>query len=40
MFILQDKIRRESRLKMKNPIEGFDEGEIPTNPNTEQEQKK
>jgi NADH-quinone oxidoreductase subunit B len=30
MFILQDKIRRESRLKMKNPIEGFDEGEIPT----------
>jgi NADH-quinone oxidoreductase subunit B len=40
MFILQDKIRRESRLKMKNPIEGFDEGEIPTNTNTEQEQKK
>jgi NADH-quinone oxidoreductase subunit B len=40
MFILQDKIRRESRLKMKNPIEGFDEGEFPTNPNSEQEQKK
>jgi NADH-quinone oxidoreductase subunit B len=36
MFILQDKIRRESRLKMKNPIEGFDEGEIPNIPQSEQ----
>jgi NADH-quinone oxidoreductase subunit B len=36
MFILQDKIRRESRLKMKNPIEGFDEGEIPTIPDSDQ----
>lgn len=35
MFLLQDQIRRESRLKMKNPIEGFDEGEITEIPNPE-----
>lgn len=31
MLILQDKIRKESRTKMVNPIEGFDEGEITPN---------
>ena len=35
MFILQDKIRRENRLKKKNPIDGFDSGDITTLPETE-----
>jgi NADH-quinone oxidoreductase subunit B len=36
MLILQEKIRKENRLKKKNPIDGFDEGEIPTLPESEQ----
>lgn len=28
MFILQDKIRKENRLKKVNPIEGFDQGKV------------